>query len=192
MSGGEIGRFEIVQRKLARWRVPLGFLSAALTLRLADPTGPSLLWGLVVALAGETIRIWAAGHVEKGREVTTSGPYRFVRHPLYVGSAIMAVGLGIAAANVTVGVLVVLYVGLAIGAAIRTEEATLRARFGREYDDYASGRLRGGERRFSLERAMRNREYRAVAGVGAMMFLLALKAWGYWPARFARIHSDAS
>jgi protein-S-isoprenylcysteine O-methyltransferase Ste14 len=181
MSGGEIGRFEIVQHTLARWRVPLGFLSAALALRLADPTVASLRWGLVVALAGETIRIWAAGHVEKGREVTTSGPYRFVRHPLYVGSAIMAVGFGIAAANVAVSVVVVLYVGLAIGAAIRTEEATLRARFGGQYDDYASGRVRGGERRFSLERAMRNREYRAVAGVGAMMFLLALKAWGYWP-----------
>lgn len=181
MSGGEMARVESVAERIARWRVPLGFVSAVVVLRLASPTTASLFWGVVVAVAGEVIRVWAAGHVEKGREVTKSGPYRFTRHPLYVGSTVMAVGLGIASASVLVAVLIAAYVVLAIGAAIRTEEATLRARFGREYDDYASGRLRDRERRFSLERAMRNREYRAVVGVGAMMVLLTLKAWGYWP-----------
>ena len=33
--------------------------------------------GAVVALVGEALRIWAAGHLEKSREVTRSGPYRF-------------------------------------------------------------------------------------------------------------------
>ena len=181
MSGGSAKRVETIERGLARWRVPLGFMAAVLVLRFASPTVSSLLWGLVVGLAGEVIRVWAAGHVEKGREVTKSGPYRYTRHPLYVGSTVMAVGLGIAAANLVVTVLITVYVVLAIGAAIRTEEATLRARFGSEYDDYASGRVRGGERRFSLQRAIRNREYRAVLGMSAVMCLLALKAWGYWP-----------
>jgi protein-S-isoprenylcysteine O-methyltransferase Ste14 len=172
---------ESVERWMARWRVPLGFLAAVLALRLASPSWSSLSWGFAVALAGEAIRVWAAGHVEKGHEVTKSGPYRFTRHPLYVGSTVMAIGLGIAAWNVVVAVLIAVYVVVAIGAAIRTEEATLRARFGREYDEYAAGRLRDGERRFSLERAKRNREYRSVLGVGAVMGLLALKAGGYWP-----------
>ena len=39
--------------------------------------------------AGEALRIWAAGHLEKGREVTASGPYRWTRHPLYLGSTII-------------------------------------------------------------------------------------------------------
>ena len=49
-----------------------------------------------VALAGEALRIWAAGHLNKSREVTSSGPYRWFAHPLYVGSSVMGVGLAIA------------------------------------------------------------------------------------------------
>ena len=58
-------------------------------LMLARQHGP-LAIGLVIAAVGEAIRIWAAGHLEKGREVTRSGPYGWTRHPLYVGSSIMA------------------------------------------------------------------------------------------------------
>ena len=55
--------------------------------------------GGVVTLVGEACRIWAAGHLEKGLEVTRSGPYRLTRHPLYIGSAIIAAGVAIAAAS---------------------------------------------------------------------------------------------
>ena len=73
-------------RRVARYRVRLGFPSAVLALWLAQPTERSLAAGAIVALVGEGLRIWAAGHLEKGREVTASGPYRFSRHPLYLGS----------------------------------------------------------------------------------------------------------
>ena len=41
--------------------------------------------GLVLAVLGVGIRLWAAGTIHKGREITISGPYAWVRHPLYVG-----------------------------------------------------------------------------------------------------------
>ena len=85
-----------VLARLARWRVPLGFLAAVIALALARPTWASWRTGVLVALAGEAVRIWAAGHLEKGREVTRSGPYRWMRHPLYVGSSILALGIVIA------------------------------------------------------------------------------------------------
>ena len=75
----------------ARFRVPLGFACARRSRSgWRGRRAQSLLIGLVVALAGETLRIWAAGHIEKGREITRSGPYRYVRHPLYLGSSLMA------------------------------------------------------------------------------------------------------
>ena len=77
---------------IARLRVPLGFLCALAVLWLSTPTLASLAAGGVIAIFGESLRIWAAGHLEKGREVTQSGPYRLTRHPLYVGSAIIALG----------------------------------------------------------------------------------------------------
>jgi len=171
---------------LARKRVPLGFVTTIAALILARPSWTTWRYGLLVALAGETIRVWAAGHLEKGREVTSSGPYRWTGHPLYVGSSILALGVVIAAWSVPLAILAAIYMGTTITAAIRTEEAFLRRTFGDTYDRYQqSGGLGAvarsakaaepSSRRFSLARVMRNREYRAAAGLAVGFALLALK-----------------
>jgi protein-S-isoprenylcysteine O-methyltransferase Ste14 len=160
---------------LARRRVPLGFLTAIVTLFAAAPTLRSMALGFGIALVGEAIRVWAAGHLEKSREVTRSGPYRFMRHPLYVGSSVMAVGIVIAANSVLVAVVAAVYMTSTLAAAVQTEEAFLRRTFGDTYDRYAQSTAEPMRRTFSLERAMRNREYRAVLGLLGGFLLLALK-----------------
>ena len=160
---------------LAKKRVPLGFVATIGALILARPTWTTWRYGLLVALTGEAIRVWAAGHLEKGREVTSSGPYRWTGHPLYVGSSILALGIVIAACSVPVAILAAIYMGTTITAAIRMEEAFLRRTFGDTYDRYQQSRNERSLRRFSLERAMRNREYRALAGLVIGFALLALK-----------------
>lgn len=162
-------------RRLARWRVPAGFVSAIAVFWLARPSWTSLGWGLVVALVGEAIRVWAAGHLEKGREVTKSGPYRLVRHPLYVGSSVMGAGVAVASRSGWVAALVAAYFLVTISLAVRSEESTLRERFGEAYDRYAAGETSDAVRRFSLERALRNKEYRAALGLLAGFGLLAMK-----------------
>jgi protein-S-isoprenylcysteine O-methyltransferase Ste14 len=168
---------------IARLRVPLGFAVAAVAFWFARPTGASIAAGMTVAALGELLRIWAAGHIDKGREVTRSGPYRFVRHPLYLGSAIMGAGFVVAARSLWVGGLVGLYLLITLVAAMRTEEAALAARFGEAYAAYREGRpLAGGvpagadpQRRFSWSRVAANREHRAVMGLvvaGALLVLL--------------------
>ncbi len=158
---------------LARRRVTLGFVFAVAVVYFARPTWTSIVAGAGVAMVGEAIRIWAAGHLEKSREVTTSGPYRFTRHPLYLGSSVMSAGVAIGCRSLVVAALVAAYMTLTIAAAIRTEEAFLRERFGDAYDAYAEARAPHVERRFSLERAWRNREYRACAGLVLFILLLA-------------------
>ncbi len=160
---------------LARRRVPLGFVAAAATLVLARPTWPAWQAGLLVAVAGEAVRIWAAGHLEKGREVTRSGPYRWVRHPLYVGSTVLAIGIVIAARSAFVAALAALYMASTIAAAIRMEEAFLRRAFGDSYDRYSRSESDPMVRRFSMQRVLRNREYRAVFGLSVGFALLALR-----------------
>ena len=112
--------------RLARLRVPLGFVSFAAAYWLASPTLNSLALGAAFGVIGQVLRIWAAGHIEKGREVTRSGPYRHMRHPLYVGSAIMAIGFATASASLSTALLVLTYFLVTYVAAVRTEEATLR------------------------------------------------------------------
>jgi protein-S-isoprenylcysteine O-methyltransferase Ste14 len=161
---------------LARWRVTLGFVTAAVVVVLAQPTWTSWAIGLAIAVAGETIRVWAAGHLEKSREVTRSGPYRWIRHPLYAGSAVMAVGIVVAARSPVVGAIVAVYAGATLLAAIRTEEAFLQRTFGDTWTHYRASRAEPVARRFSLARARRNREHRAAAGLVLGFGVLALKA----------------
>jgi protein-S-isoprenylcysteine O-methyltransferase Ste14 len=163
---------------LARRRVALGFATGLATIVFAHPTWTSWRAGLVVALAGEAVRIWAAGHLEKSREVTRSGPYRWTRHPLYAGSTIMALGVVIASRSAIAAVLAFVYMAATLTAAVRGEEAFLRAAFGDAYDRYRHSSAEPSGQRFSFARAMRNREYRAAAGLLAGFALLALKIAG--------------
>lgn len=161
-----------MQKTIARLRVPLGFLCAGLAFWLASPNIRSLEIGGLVAIFGEAIRIWASGHIEKGREVTRSGPYRFVRHPLYLGSAIMAAGFVLAAHSIAVAALVTVYLVVTYLAAIRTEEATLDERFSGEYSEYRAGRAEPVARPFSVARVLANREYRSLAGLAVAFGIL--------------------
>jgi protein-S-isoprenylcysteine O-methyltransferase Ste14 len=162
--------------RVARWRVPLGFVFAAFALWLAQPTASTLVRGAAVATAGEALRIWAAGHLYKSREVTSSGPYRWFAHPLYVGSSIMGTGLALAANNAIVVLLVALYLVITLSAAVKSEEGFLRGAFAEEYDRYRRGTAKRTARRFSLAQARANREQRAILGLLLAMLLLFLKA----------------
>jgi protein-S-isoprenylcysteine O-methyltransferase Ste14 len=170
-----VGRRGLVQR-VARLRVALGFTCGVLVLWLATPTRMTIAAGLALALAGEAFRFWAAGHLNKSREVTRSGPYRFVAHPLYVGSSVIGAGLAVASGRVAVAVVVAAYLAVTLTAAIRSEEAFLRGVFGGDYDAYKRAGVVDTATRFSLPRALANREHRAVAGLLAALLLMAWKA----------------
>jgi len=167
-----------MMRFLTRWRVTLGFFFAIGVLWLARPTARSLIIGAIVAIIGESLRVWAAGHLEKSKEVTMSGPYRYTRHPLYLGSSLIGIGMTIVANNLVVAIIVIAYLALTLTAAMRSEEAHLREKFGDAYDAYAEKRAPRIERAFSWQRALYNREHHTIFGLAAGLLALWLK--GYW------------
>jgi protein-S-isoprenylcysteine O-methyltransferase Ste14 len=162
-------------RLLARWRVTLGFVFAAIVLWLATPSPRSLTIGAAIAIVGELIRLWAAGHLEKSKEVTQSGPYRYTRHPLYLGSSLIGIGIAVVANSMIVAAIVIAYLVLTLTAAMRSEEAHLREKFGDAYDAYAQKRAPKVERSFSWQRAIYNREHHTIAGLLTGLLLLAAK-----------------
>ncbi|MBI3994923.1 MAG: isoprenylcysteine carboxylmethyltransferase family protein [Nitrospirae bacterium] len=95
-------------RRVTVKTVPV-YLSLVFLLIFARPTPGWLLSGLVIVLAGEALRIWAAGHLKKTREVTTTGPYAYVKNPLYLGTLLILIGFCFMARNPYL-----LLVGLAI------------------------------------------------------------------------------
>lgn len=163
--------------RIARRRVIIGFLVAVAAFAYARPSWRSIAVGVPISLLGEGLRIWAAGHLVKGREVTMSGPYRLMRHPLYAGSAVIGVGFVVAAASPLVAGIVLGYLAVMTAAAIRLEEATLRADFGEIYGRYAAGACPVPRRRFSSRRAIVNGEHLAVVGFIGAVLLLCARAW---------------
>ena len=71
---------------VARLRVPSGFLLVAAFAWLASPSSTSLLAGVPVSIFGLLLRAWAAGHLAKNQNLAISGPYSYIRNPLYAGT----------------------------------------------------------------------------------------------------------
>src|SRR5262245_46896689 len=64
---------------------------------LARPTTGSLAAGLALVALGSALHIWAKGCLRICREVTTSGPYRWVRNPFYLAALVIEAGYCVAA-----------------------------------------------------------------------------------------------
>jgi protein-S-isoprenylcysteine O-methyltransferase Ste14 len=171
--------------QVARLRVPFGFVLVAAFGWFSAPDTRSLAWGLPLAAAGLLLRGWAAGHLAKNMRLAMSGPYAYVRNPLYAGTALVAAGLALATRQWGLAALFAGVFGLIYLPAIELEEQHLRKLFP-EYAEYAErvpllvprpGRRAKGEGSFSWRLYWKNEEYQALGGFLAGAALLAWKAW---------------
>jgi protein-S-isoprenylcysteine O-methyltransferase Ste14 len=168
---------------VARLRVPCGFLLAAAFAWFSSPTRGSLLLGAAIALLGLALRAWAAGHLDKNRQLATSGPYRLVRNPLYLGTLIVAAGLVIASRQPGLAVLFAFVFVLVYLPVIEQEEQHLRNLFP-EFAAYAESvpmllprfGFQGSRARFRWALYWKNREYQAALGLAAGLAYLYWKA----------------
>jgi protein-S-isoprenylcysteine O-methyltransferase Ste14 len=104
--------------------------------------------GLALIVAAMALRIWArriirgmyTGHVQirTDHRLVQEGPYRYVRHPGYVGFLLMGLGIAIGYSSlIGLGsVPLLLFPGLVYR--MRVEEKLLEQQFGEEYRHYAS------------------------------------------------------
>jgi protein-S-isoprenylcysteine O-methyltransferase Ste14 len=160
---------------------------------LAWPTPAGLLVGAMLSALGLLLRAWSAGTIHKGEVLTVSGPYAFVRNPLYVGSFLIGAGLAVAGGS---WLWLVLFLGFFVavyGPTVSAEAARLTEQFGHHYVEYCAEvpafiprlksfrRRRGGPTaadRFRWSQYERNREWEALLGTAAAFGLLGLKmAW---------------
>jgi protein-S-isoprenylcysteine O-methyltransferase Ste14 len=164
-----------------RLRVASGFLLLVTFAWFSRPSVTSLAIGLPVSVAGLFMRGWAAGHLAKDRELATSGPYGYVRNPLYLGTLIVAFGIVVAARSIWLALIFTAVFSLVYLPVVELEEQHLREIFA-DYEAYASQVRRflpgaprfASKRRFSWPLYRRNEEYKAAGG-----FLIAV-AWLAW------------
>ena len=168
---------------VARWRVPSGFLLLGAFLWFARPTWQSIGYGAPLAVVGLGLRAWAAGHLEKNEKVVSSGPYQYLRNPLYAGTLLVAAGLTLASCQWG---LALLFGAVFLGVywpRMELEDQHLRNLFA-DYPAYAEqvpllfprfpGLSSKGVFRWSLY--LRNEEYNALAAFLVAMGFLVWRA----------------
>ena len=142
-------------------------------------TESSLRAGIGYIIAGMLIRLWSNGYAIKNDKLTISGPYAFVRNPLYLGTFLMVLGFVIVmdSANPwlkwTVGGLFLLALGLTYFRTIKDEQGMLLAKFGDAYRDYCQKvpalipwklvpYSKGEKWPFNLQRLINSKEHKPV------------------------------
>lgn len=165
-----------------KWRVRFGLFALILTVLLARPILLSLLAGLTVTIVGLTLRLWACGHLKKEKELTTSGPYRYTRNPLYLGNVFIGIGVVIGSNTWLVIGIFAVYFLVFYPVIILEEKGRMQKLFPLQYSPYSKNvplffpKLRPSwlksPRKFSWQLYKKNKEPRAL--VGALIYWTAL------------------
>jgi protein-S-isoprenylcysteine O-methyltransferase Ste14 len=167
---------------IARWRVRLGYLLAAVVLFFSRPNPKSIAIGAAIGIFGLWLRAYAAGYLKKQEVLTMTGPYAHTRNPLYFGSAILTAGAAWAMHSWISAVILSVYFAVVYFIAMRREEGELRAQHGEAFDAYAkrvplffprftpAAFESNGIGSFSFTQYKKNHEYQAALG---FVFLLA-------------------
>ena len=100
-------------------------------------TSTSILCGLLPLLLGILIHLWAKGCLHQNQQVTTAGPYRFVRHPFYLGNLLIDAAIVIMSGwNILMCVFPIWWLTVYLPV-MRHEESILTGLFGQAYGNYS-------------------------------------------------------
>ncbi len=114
-------------------------------LYFAEPRLQTAIIGMSFITLGESLRIWAVGYagattrartLGAARELVTTGPYRYVRNPLYIGNFLLSFGVCLFANVYWLIPVFILGYGLQYLPIIAVEERYLFASCGSVYHTY--------------------------------------------------------
>lgn len=127
-----------------RGQTPIPFVLIMIFYASADTM--SLLIGTVSMVMGELIRIIGVTHIggvsrtktfSTGQKLITTGPFSFVRNPLYIGNFFLSVGITISAnVNIYFTLIFIAFFAFQYTLVVRWEESNLKKVFGKEFEEY--------------------------------------------------------
>ena len=160
---------------------------AVILVAFARPTAFSLGLGLAIISLGEVLRFWAAGHLRKNDVLTTTGPYAYVKHPLYIGTMLITMGFCIMADNIYIlAVALLAFSFYYLPYKNKVEDERMKKLFGEAYLDYAEKvpdyipRLSPYERsrgKWRWRTFIENSEEGIVALEAIGVFLIGMRLW---------------
>ena len=152
----------------------------------ANSDDKSILSAAGFLVAGLFIRLWANGYAIKSEKLTTSGPYGFVRHPLYLGTMLLFIAFIVMLKIYIIGSAFFLVMAVVYARTIKKEELLLENNFKQVYLRYkkavpaflpALRPYREGEKwRFSFKRLIKSQEYKLFLWVIILVIAFHLKS----------------
>ena len=134
----------------------LGVSSGLIAMSLIGPVfgigAPGRITGALIAIAGASLRFWSIRtlgqfftltlQINEAQQVIQSGPYRWVRHPSYLGGELALLGIGLTCGNWVSAVLMVTPLIIAHVRRIKAEELMMREALGVPWVVYARATAR--------------------------------------------------
>jgi protein-S-isoprenylcysteine O-methyltransferase Ste14 len=128
--------------------LPIPVAVAILAIPAGNAASSTLLvvWGVVVTVLGELIRLWGVHHIgaisrtrsDRLGPLVDSGPFAIVRNPLYLGNIMLWVGFSLTARLLWLAPIILALLGAEYHAIVRWEERLLDSRLGDGYRTYAA------------------------------------------------------
>jgi isoprenylcysteine carboxyl methyltransferase (ICMT) family protein YpbQ len=118
-------------------RQGIGVILVVVFAVLSQPTLYFFILGCLLVLDGLLIRLYASGFVYKNKELSTSGPYAYVRHPLYTGNILILIGISFAAGSISALVISIIFFWFYYPAAIEYEDRKLKLLFPDSWDSWS-------------------------------------------------------
>lgn len=115
-------------------RAPIGILVFLLMLTQLKPAW--FLPGLVVSVFGQMIQVWCMSTIKTKKKLTVTGPYMFVRNPMYLGRFFLIFGILMMTGNLWLLILLTIVYYFYMVNRVKREEKILAELFGKDYEDY--------------------------------------------------------
>ena len=152
----------------------------------------SLRAGVGFIIAGLLIRLWSNGYAIKNDKLTTSGPYAFVRNPLYLGTFLVAIGFVIILKSEPpllewiAGSIFLVALSFMYYRTINDEQGMLSAKFKNAYSDYCKKvpaiipwhiipYSKGEKWPFNLQRLLNSKEHKPVFWIFILLVIFHIK-----------------
>ncbi|MFW5908411.1 MAG: methyltransferase family protein [Desulfosalsimonas sp.] len=122
------------RKNFLKIRIPVIFILFVLILPLLDKSW--FLPGLAVSVLGEMIQLWCFATIKTKKQLTTHGPYMFVRNPMYIGRFFLVFGILMITGNPWILLACIIVYYFYMTNRVKREETLLSEIFGNDYKKY--------------------------------------------------------
>ena len=140
----ELEKLTGIQSTIREWRYhefsrqSIGIILLSVFGLVAKPEFMNFVLACLMVFVGLSIRLYASGFVLKNKELSTTGPYAFVRHPLYTGNVLILIGISFATSLPWAIACSILFFWFYYPPAIEYEDRKLKSFFPDTWDAWSS------------------------------------------------------